>query len=91
MLPLSKPALVTVGIFAFNGAWNDFLGPLLYVNDESMYTLQIGLQQFKGLMQTQWNYLMAGSVMVLLPVILLFFLMQRHFIEGMNVTTGIKG
>lgn len=91
ILPLSKPALAAIAIFAFNGAWNDFLGPLLYVNDESLYTLQIGLQSFRGAMQTQWNYLMAGSVIVLLPMIVLFFVFQRYFIEGMNLTAGTKG
>lgn len=91
IIPLSKPALATIAILSFNGAWNDFLGPLLYVNDESLYTLQIGLQSFRGSVQTQWNYLMAGSVLVLLPVIVLFFVFQRYFIEGMNLTAGTKG
>jgi multiple sugar transport system permease protein len=91
MIPLAKPAIATIAIFSFNGAWNDFLGPLLYVNDESMYTLQIGLQTFKGTEQTQWNYLMAASLLVLLPVITLFFIFQRYFIEGMNLTAGTKG
>ncbi|TLS39011.1 carbohydrate ABC transporter permease [Pseudalkalibacillus caeni] len=88
VLPLTKPAIATVAIFSFNGAWNDFLGPLLYLNDESLYTLQIGLQTFKGTVSTQWHYLMAASVMVLLPVILLFFIFQRYFIEGANITGG---
>ncbi|CAM3485696.1 carbohydrate ABC transporter permease [Cytobacillus oceanisediminis] len=91
MLPLTKPALITVAIFSFNGAWNDLLGPLLYLNDESLYTLQIGLQTFKGTVQTQWHYLMAMSVMVLLPVVLLFFFFQKHFIEGSNIASGTKG
>lgn len=91
MLPLTKPALITVAIFSFNGAWNDLLGPLLYINDESKYTLQIGLQTFKGTVQTQWNYLMAMSVTVLLPVILLFFFFQKYFIEGSNISSGTKG
>ena len=91
MLPLTKPALITVAIFSFNGAWNDLLGPLLYINDESKYTLQIGLQTFKGTVQTQWHYLMAMSVTVLLPVILLFFFFQRYFIEGSNISSGTKG
>jgi multiple sugar transport system permease protein len=91
MLPLTKPALITVAIFTFNGAWNDLLGPLLYINDESMYTLQIGLQTFKGTVQTQWHYLMAMSVSVLLPVVLLFFFFQRYFIEGSNISSGTKG
>ena len=91
MVPLTKPALITVAIFSFNGAWNDLLGPLLYINDESMYTLQIGLQTFKGTVQTQWHYLMAMSVMVLMPVVLLFFFFQKHFIEGSNIASGTKG
>jgi multiple sugar transport system permease protein len=90
-IPLAKPAIATVAIFSFNGAWNDFLGPLLYINDESLYTLQLGLQIFKGQNDTQWNFLMAGSIMVLLPVITIFFFFQRYFIEGMNLTAGSKG
>jgi multiple sugar transport system permease protein len=90
-IPLAMPAIATVAIFSFNGAWNDFLGPLLFLNDETMYTLQLGLQVFKGQNATQWNLLMAGSLMVLLPVIVLFFIFQRYFIEGMNLTAGSKG
>ncbi|MEK3889947.1 carbohydrate ABC transporter permease [Bacillus sp. FSL K6-3431] len=91
MIPLTKPVIATVAIFSFNGAWNDFLGPLLYINDEALYTLQLGLQVFKGQSNTQWNLLMGGSLMVLLPVIVLFFIFQRYFIEGMNITAGTKG
>ncbi|PPA70920.1 carbohydrate ABC transporter permease [Jeotgalibacillus proteolyticus] len=91
MLPLTKPALIAVAIFSFNGSWNDLLGPLLYLNDERMYTLQIGLQTFRGTVQTQWHYLMAMSVTVLLPVIALFFFFQRYFIEGANINSGTKG
>ncbi len=89
-LPLTKPAIATVAIFSFNGAWNDFLGPLLYLIDENLYTLQIGLQVFKGQLSTQWNYLMAGSLIVLLPVILLFFFFQKYFIQGINLQSGGK-
>lgn len=84
-LPMVKPALFTVAIFSFNGVWNDFLGPLLYLNDESLYTLQLGLQVFKEQSSTQWHYLMAGSLMVLFPVIVLFFLFQKYFITGSNI------
>ncbi|SDM28976.1 carbohydrate ABC transporter permease [Sediminibacillus halophilus] len=90
ILPQIKPALITVAIFSFNGSWNDLLGPLLYLNDENLYTLQIGLQTFKGTVSTQWNYLMAMSTTVLLPIILLFFYFQRYFIEGSNLTGGQK-
>lgn len=91
MLPLTKPALITVAINSFNGAWNDFLGPLLYIQDQKKYTLQIGLQVFQNQSTTQWNYLMAGAVLVLLPTVLLFFVAQRYFIEGMDLTGGSKG
>ncbi|WP_445623832.1 carbohydrate ABC transporter permease [Lacticaseibacillus paracasei] len=91
MIPLTKPALITIAINSFNGAWNDFLGPLLYIKDQRQYTLQIGLQVFKNQSTTQWHYLMAGAVLVLLPTILLFFFAQRYFIEGMNLTAGTKG
>ncbi|USB31819.1 carbohydrate ABC transporter permease [Paenibacillus sp. YPG26] len=91
MLPLSLPVIATVAIMTFQGAWNDFTGPLIYINSESLFNLQIGLQSFKGTESTQWHYLMAGSVIVLLPVVLLFFFFQRYFIEGMNITAGTKG
>lgn len=91
MLPLTKPALITIAINSFNAAWNDFLGPLLYIQDQEKYTLQIGLQVFQNQATTQWNYLMAGATLVLVPTILLFFFAQRYFIEGMDLTGGSKG
>lgn len=91
MIPLTKPAIITIAIGAFNGAWNDFLGPLLYIHEESMYTLQIGLKTFQSQASSQWNYLMAGATLVLLPTVLLFFFAQRYFIEGMDLTAGSKG
>ncbi len=90
VLPLSKPALVTVGLFQFIGAWNDFLGPLLYLNDERSYTLSIGLQRFVSQHGAEWGMLMAASVVMTLPIILIFFFAQRTFIEGVTLT-GIKG
>lgn len=91
MLPLSKPALIIIAINSFNGAWNDFLGPLLYIKDPEKYTLQIGLQVFQNQATTQWNYLMAGATLVLLPTILIFFFAQKYFIEGMDLTGGTVG
>lgn len=91
MLPLTKPALITVGIMSFNGAWNDFLGPLLYITREERYTLQIGLQSFQNQSTTQWNYLMAGATLVMIPTVLLFFFAQKYFISGMDLTGGTKG
>ena len=91
MLPLTKPALITIAINSFNAAWNDFLGPLLYIQDQEKYTLQIGLQVFQNRATTQWNYLMAGATLVLIPTILIFFFAQSYFIEGMDLTGGSKG
>lgn len=90
VLPLIKPALTAVAIFSFQGAWNDFLGPLIYLNDPSKYTLQLGLAQFQGSFHTDWNLIMAASVVVILPMIILFFLAQRYFIQGITMT-GSKG
>jgi len=90
LLPLSKPALATVALFAFMGAWTDFQGPLIYVHDESQYTLAIGLQSFLGRHGGQWNLLMAASTVVTIPLIAAFFFAQRTFIQGIAVT-GMKG
>lgn len=90
ILPLVKPALLTVAIFQFQAAWNDFIGPLIYLNSGEMYTLALGIQQFQGLYNSQWQLLMAASTIMTIPVILLFFVAQRYFIQGI-VMTGIKG
>ncbi|GGD96034.1 carbohydrate ABC transporter permease [Paenibacillus nasutitermitis] len=90
VLPLSKPALIVVAIFTFIDVWNDFLGPLIYLNSDTKFTLALGLASFKGLMTSQWGYLMAASTTVVAPIIALFFVAQRYFIEGISLT-GIKG
>lgn len=90
MLPLSKPALTTVALFTFMGAWNDFLGPLMYLNDDRTYTLSLGLQQFVTQHGAQWNLLMAASVVMTAPIILLWFLGQKTFVQGVTLT-GVKG
>lgn len=90
MLPLSKPALVTQGIFGFLAGYNDFLGPLIYINTTEKYTLQLVLASFQGFYNAQWTYIMAGSVLALIPTILLFFFAQRYFVEGITMT-GMKG
>jgi len=90
ILPLSKPALAVVALFTFMWAWNDFLGPLIYMQDPSQYTLALGLQVFQSTHGgTEWNLLMAASVLVCLPVIVLFFLAQRTFIQGIATTGGM--
>jgi len=89
MLPLTKPALAVVAIFEFLWTWNDFIGPLIFLNSEEKYTVAIGLQQFFGAHGADWGALMATSTVVTFPVILLFFFTQRYFIEGITLT-GIK-
>jgi ABC-type glycerol-3-phosphate transport system permease component len=91
VLPLSKPALATVAVFAFMYNWNDFLNPLIYLSDSSTYTLALGvnfLRSFRG--GGDLSLQMAASVMFFAPCILLFFVAQRYIVEGV-VTTGIKG
>ena len=90
IIPLSKPAIIVVALFTFIGAWNDFLGPLIYLNDDSKFTLALGLASFKGMYNAQWGYLMAASATIVAPIIVLFFFMQRYFIEGIALT-GTKG
>jgi len=90
MLPLSRPALATVGLFTFINAWNDFLGPLMYLTDDRSYTLSLGLQRFVSQHSVEWGMLMAASCMMTMPVVVLFFLAQRTFIQGVALT-GIRG
>jgi multiple sugar transport system permease protein len=89
VMPLSKPAIIVVTVFTFIGTWNDFLGPLLYLQSEENYTLSLGLASFQSMYLTQWGYLMAASAAVIAPIIALFFVLQRYFIEGVTLT-GIK-
>ena len=77
-------------IFTFITVWNDFLGPLIYLGNESQYTLAIGLRSFSSSYTAQWDQLMAASTAVVLPIVVLFFLAQRYFVEGITLT-GIKG
>jgi len=88
MLPLAIPALVSCALFQFIWTWNDFFGPLLYINDPSKYTLAYGLQQFLSVHGSEWSRLMAGATMFVAPIIVLFFLAQRTFIQGIATTGG---
>lgn len=90
ILPLARPALATVGLFAFIGAWNDFIGPLIYIVNENHYTLALGLSMFRGQYGTYWHYLLAVSALVTIPIVVLFFFTQRTFIQGITMT-GLKG
>lgn len=92
ILPLSKPALAVVALFQFMWAWNDYLGPLIFLNRETLFPLALGLQSMRSsfLEALVWPYMMAGSTMIIAPTIIIFFLTQRTFIEGITLT-GIKG
>jgi multiple sugar transport system permease protein len=90
ILPLAKPALATVALFQFLGSWNDFIGPLIYLNDPSKYTLSLGIQVFVSTVGVQWGWMMAVTTVLTVPVIVLFFFTQRTFIQGIALT-GIKG
>lgn len=90
MLPLTKPALVTLGIFAFQEAWNDFTWPLIVSTSANSRTLQLGLQTFQDQTLTEWGPLMAGTVITVLPLLLVFIFGQRYFVEGIALT-GTKG
>ena len=90
LMPLTKPVLATVSIFAFMGAWNDFTGPLIFLNDTEKYTLSLGLAVFQQSNSVSWGLLMAASTMMITPIILLFFFTQKQFVQGIALT-GIKG
>lgn len=92
ILPLVRPALLAVAIFSFQGAWNDFLAPLIYLNDIPKYTLTLGMFFFVGGANEapKWHWLMAMSTIIALPILVIFFVAQRQFIEGITLT-GLKG
>jgi ABC-type glycerol-3-phosphate transport system permease component len=89
VLPLARPAMATVAIFTFQFAWNDFLAPLIYLQDQSKYTLMLGLSFFRSSFEVNWAYLMAASLSVAAPVIVLFFIAQKAFVEGIALG-GVK-
>jgi multiple sugar transport system permease protein len=90
VLPLAKPALATLAIFTLLGSWNDLIWPLIAINDDKWYTLQLGLANFQGTRRTQWQLLMAGNVVATLPLLIGFVAAQRQFVATMTFT-GMKG
>lgn len=90
IVPLATPALVTVGLFAFIGAWTDFINPLIYLTEERTFTLALGLQTFIGRHSSEWNLLLAAATVVTLPLLFVFFLAQKTFIQGIAMG-GVKG
>jgi multiple sugar transport system permease protein len=90
ILPISKPALATVAIFSFQAAWNDFLTPLIYLHKQTLYTISLGLSFFRSSYDIRWGYLMAAALVTMLPMVIVFFLAQRLFVQGIALT-GLKG
>lgn len=90
MLPLSKPALSTLTIFTFVATWNDYLGPLIYLKTQEKKTIQLGLKMFIGQYSSDYGLIMAGSVLSLIPVLIVFLILQKYFVEGV-ASTGLKG
>jgi multiple sugar transport system permease protein len=90
VLPLAKPALATLTIFTLLGSWNDLVWPLVAINSEPNYTIQLGLANFQGTRRTQWSLLMAGNVVATMPLVVAFLLAQRQFIATMTFS-GLKG
>jgi multiple sugar transport system permease protein len=92
ILPLIRPALLAVGVFSFQGFWNDFLAPLIYLSDLPKYTMTLGMFFFLGgpNESPKWHWLMAMSTIIAIPILALFFVAQKYFIEGITLT-GLKG
>jgi multiple sugar transport system permease protein len=90
ILPLAKPALAAVAIFNFQGVWNDFLPPLVFLHNQSKFTIALGLNFFRSTYTVHWGYLMAASLVAMLPMVIVFFLAQKQFIEGISLS-GLKG
>lgn len=90
ILPLAKPALAAIAIFNFQGVWNDFLQPLIFLHDHMKFTIALGLNFFRSSYDVHWGYLMAVSLVAMLPMVIVFFLAQKQFIEGISFS-GLKG
>jgi multiple sugar transport system permease protein len=90
IMPCAKPVLCTVGVFTFMNTWNDFMGPLLYLDDDRLKTVSLGLQYFMGQHNSQWSLLMAAATCITIPMIIVYFFAQRYFIEGITFS-GLKG
>lgn len=90
ILPLAKPALATLGVFSFMGSWNAFLWPLFVVRDMEMMTLPVGLATLHGRWLTQWNLVMAGTIITILPMLVVYLMAQKYFVRGV-LLSGIKG
>jgi hypothetical protein len=90
LVPLAKPALATLGVFTFVASWNDFITPLIYLSTPEHMTLTVGLSYFQGQYNTQWNLMMAATLISVVPIVILYAVAQKYFIQGIAMT-GLKG
>lgn len=90
MLPLVVPAMLTLGVFTLMNTWNDYMGPLIYLSSPEKYTMTLGIAYFKGVYTTQWNLVMAGSIVSVVPILIAYLCSQKYFIEGIAFS-GVKG
>ena len=90
MLPLVVPAMLTLGVFTLMNTWNDYMGPLIYLSSPEKYTMTLGIAYFKGVYTTQWNLVMAGSIVSVVPILIAYLCAQKYFIEGIAFS-GVKG
>jgi multiple sugar transport system permease protein len=90
VMPLAKPALAALALLAFMGSWNNLLGPVIYLYDEPLFTLPIGLTRFQGMYVTYWAYTMAGGTLSVIPILILFLVTQKYFVQGV-VLSGLSG
>ena len=90
MLPLVVPAMLTLGVFTLINTWNDYMGPLIYLSSPEKYTMTLGIAYFKGVYTTQWNLVMAGSIVSVVPILIAYLCAQKYFIEGIAFS-GVKG
>lgn len=91
IVPMCKPAITAILIFTFLGTWSDFKNPLIYLYDSNKYTISLGLSFFKGLYTSQWNLLMAATLMSILPIFIIFVIFQKQIINGISISSGTKG
>lgn len=91
IVPMTKPAITAILIFTFLGTWSDFKSPLIYLYDSDKYTISLGLSFFKGMYTSQWNLLMAATLMSILPIFIIFVIFQKQIIDGISISSGTKG
>lgn len=90
MLPMVVPAMLTLGVFTLMNTWNDYMGPLLYLSSPEKFTMTLGIAYFKGIYTTQWNLVMAGAVVSIIPILIAYLCAQKYFVEGIAFS-GVKG